>query len=73
MLEKKRGIQSSGYLFIFWFLLMVCAIPEFRTLINLYDQVSVATSHGDVVSLHSDTFSGKLYILLTWKEMYKFV
>ncbi|XP_063866563.1 multidrug resistance-associated protein 1-like isoform X5 [Scylla paramamosain] len=33
LLNKKRGLQTSGYLFIFWFLLMVCGIPEFRTLI----------------------------------------
>ncbi|KAK8748985.1 hypothetical protein OTU49_015624, partial [Cherax quadricarinatus] len=38
LMEKKRGIQSSGYLFIFWLLLMVCAIPEFRTSIILYDK-----------------------------------
>ncbi|XP_045104248.1 multidrug resistance-associated protein 1-like isoform X3 [Portunus trituberculatus] len=33
LLNKKRGLQTSGHLFIFWFLLMVCGIPEFRTLI----------------------------------------
>ncbi|CAL4099766.1 unnamed protein product, partial [Meganyctiphanes norvegica] len=29
---KKRGIQSSGVLFIFWFLLMFFSIPEYRSL-----------------------------------------
>nr|XP_045608210.1 multidrug resistance-associated protein 1-like isoform X2 [Procambarus clarkii] len=29
LIEKKRGIQSSGYLFMFWLLVVVCAIPEY--------------------------------------------
>ncbi|KAK3859641.1 hypothetical protein Pcinc_034255 [Petrolisthes cinctipes] len=34
MLEKKRGMQSSPILFFFWFLLMVCGIAEFQTLLR---------------------------------------
>ncbi|XP_042224815.1 multidrug resistance-associated protein 1-like isoform X3 [Homarus americanus] len=41
MLDKKYGIQSSGYLFIFWLLLMVFAIPEFYTNINNGENVNV--------------------------------
>ncbi|XP_069171929.1 multidrug resistance-associated protein 1 isoform X6 [Procambarus clarkii] len=52
LMEKKRGIQSSGYLFIFWLLVVVCAIPEFRTSIRLYDQAE-----------DPDTFSFVLYVV----------
>ncbi|XP_063605857.1 multidrug resistance-associated protein 1-like [Penaeus indicus] len=31
MMEKKRGIQSSGVIFMFWLLLVICGIPEYRT------------------------------------------
>ncbi|XP_050728625.1 multidrug resistance-associated protein 1-like isoform X3 [Eriocheir sinensis] len=36
LLNKKRGLQRSGYLFLYCFLLMVCSIPEFRSLIIQY-------------------------------------
>ncbi|KAG0706860.1 Multidrug resistance-associated protein 1 [Chionoecetes opilio] len=29
LVEKKRGFQSSGYLFLFWLLAVLCFIPEF--------------------------------------------
>lgn len=31
LMEKKRGIQSSGVIFMFWLLLVICGIPEYRT------------------------------------------
>lgn len=31
MFHRKKGIRSSGLLFLFWGLLMVAAIPQFRT------------------------------------------
>ncbi|XP_071542397.1 multidrug resistance-associated protein 1-like isoform X3 [Panulirus ornatus] len=45
LIEKKRGIQSSGYLFIFWLLLVVCAIPEYYSyFIDFGDQVADSNS-----------------------------
>ncbi|XP_068238012.1 multidrug resistance-associated protein 1-like isoform X2 [Palaemon carinicauda] len=39
VMEKKRGIQSCGYLFMFWLLLFLCGLPEFRTyLLNVQDE-----------------------------------
>ncbi|XP_069159719.1 multidrug resistance-associated protein 1 [Procambarus clarkii] len=61
MLEKKRGMQSSGYLFTFWLLLMVLAIPEFRTTIRLYDQTDDQDS--DVDSLRLSVYC--LYFFFT--------
>ncbi|KAK8748976.1 hypothetical protein OTU49_015623, partial [Cherax quadricarinatus] len=41
LLERKQGIQSSGYLFIFWFLAVICAIPEYSSyFINIHHQVT---------------------------------
>ncbi|XP_069998353.1 multidrug resistance-associated protein 1 isoform X3 [Penaeus vannamei] len=31
IMEKRRGIQSSGYLFLFWLLLLIFGIPEYCT------------------------------------------
>lgn len=31
LMEKKRGIQSSGVIFMFWLLLVIFGIPEYRT------------------------------------------
>ncbi|KAK7081053.1 Canalicular multispecific organic anion transporter 1, partial [Halocaridina rubra] len=31
LMEKKRGIQSCGYLFLFWLLSVICGLPEYRT------------------------------------------
>uniref|UniRef100_A0A3B3ZRJ8 Uncharacterized protein n=1 Tax=Periophthalmus magnuspinnatus TaxID=409849 RepID=A0A3B3ZRJ8_9GOBI len=42
-LERLRGVQSSGVLFIFWFLSVLCAIVPFRSkILQLYSQVSEA-------------------------------
>lgn len=32
--NKKYGMHSSGLLLLFWFLLALCGIPEFRTVIR---------------------------------------
>ncbi|XP_033840128.1 ATP-binding cassette sub-family C member 3 isoform X4 [Periophthalmus magnuspinnatus] len=38
-LERLRGVQSSGVLFIFWFLSVLCAIVPFRSkILQLYSQ-----------------------------------
>lgn len=34
IVEKKRGIQSSGYLFLFWVFAVVCFLPEFLSHIS---------------------------------------
>ncbi|XP_042861563.1 multidrug resistance-associated protein 1-like isoform X1 [Penaeus japonicus] len=31
LMEKKRGIQSSGVIFMFWLFMVICGIPEYRT------------------------------------------
>ncbi|CAL4110031.1 unnamed protein product, partial [Meganyctiphanes norvegica] len=31
LVEKKRGMQSSGYLWIFWFLMLISSVPEYRS------------------------------------------
>ncbi|XP_042226170.1 multidrug resistance-associated protein 1-like isoform X1 [Homarus americanus] len=39
LIEKKRGFQSSGYLFIFWLLLVICGIPEYGSyFVSIQDQ-----------------------------------
>ncbi|XP_063585006.1 multidrug resistance-associated protein 1-like isoform X1 [Penaeus indicus] len=39
VMEKKRGIQSSGYLFLFWMLLLIFGIPEYYMyFLNLSDE-----------------------------------
>ncbi|XP_076174831.1 multidrug-Resistance like Protein 1 isoform X2 [Ptiloglossa arizonensis] len=34
--NKKRGMQTSGLLFLFWFLLVICGIVQCRSLLRLY-------------------------------------
>lgn len=42
LMEKKRGIQSSGVIFMFWLLLVICGIPEYRTyFLNILSEVSM--------------------------------
>ncbi|XP_068237783.1 multidrug resistance-associated protein 1-like isoform X4 [Palaemon carinicauda] len=36
LLERRRGFQSSGYLFLFWVLLVLCGIPEYASYITNY-------------------------------------
>lgn len=48
MLDKKRGLQSSPILFLFWFLLMFCGIGELQTLIRQYDMVSDLACCGSI-------------------------
>ncbi|CAL4058622.1 unnamed protein product, partial [Meganyctiphanes norvegica] len=43
LVGKKRGIQSSGVLFLFWLILMVCAIPEYYSLFNNYNDPVIDT------------------------------
>lgn len=44
LMEKKRGIQSSGVIFMFWLFMVICGIPEYRTyFINILGEVSVST------------------------------
>lgn len=50
MLDKKRGLQSSPILFLFWFLLMFCGIGEFQTLIRQYDTVSDLALYWEEIS-----------------------
>ncbi|KAK7082098.1 Canalicular multispecific organic anion transporter 1 [Halocaridina rubra] len=48
--EKKRGIQSSGYLFLFWLMLVLCSIPEYRTwFINISDDPDSTDTVGFVL------------------------
>ncbi|XP_055643285.1 multidrug resistance-associated protein 1 isoform X8 [Toxorhynchites rutilus septentrionalis] len=35
-LNKLNGMRTSGLLFLFWFLLIVCSIPRFRTEVRSY-------------------------------------
>ncbi|ROT73105.1 putative multidrug resistance-associated protein 1 isoform X4 [Penaeus vannamei] len=40
LMEKKRGIQSSGVIFMFWLLLVIFGIPEYRTyFLNVLNEV----------------------------------
>lgn len=45
LLHRKNGVRSSGLVFIFWFTLMVLAIPQYRTEIR-YLQTSTEASDG---------------------------
>lgn len=42
-MHQKQGHQSSGTLFIFWLLLVVCAIPQLMSEINSYDSDNLNT------------------------------
>lgn len=37
-MHRKRGISSSGLVFLFWFILMVLAIPQFRDEIRQFER-----------------------------------
>jgi len=39
--EKRRGIQSSGFLHIFWTLLMLCSIPQYVHDFNLNEDKTI--------------------------------
>ncbi|XP_055920592.1 multidrug resistance-associated protein 1-like [Eupeodes corollae] len=58
-LNRRFGVQSSGTLFLFWFLLVLLAIPQFRTEIRDY------TDRHD----HSEIFSDAQ---MSWAD-YKFI
>ncbi|XP_076297622.1 multidrug-Resistance like Protein 1 isoform X1 [Lasioglossum baleicum] len=34
--NKKRGMRTSGLLFLFWFLLAICGVVQYRSLLRLY-------------------------------------
>ncbi|XP_017881737.1 multidrug resistance-associated protein 1 isoform X2 [Ceratina calcarata] len=42
--NKKYGIRSSGLLFLFWFLLVVCGVVQYRSLLRLYINKGEVTS-----------------------------
>ncbi|XP_076374474.1 multidrug-Resistance like Protein 1 isoform X2 [Megalopta genalis] len=34
--NKKRGMRTSGLLFLFWFLVVICGVVQYRTILRLY-------------------------------------
>lgn len=42
IVHRKKGIRSSGLLFIFWTALMICAVPQYRT------EIRYIMSRGDL-------------------------
>ncbi|KZC08998.1 Multidrug resistance-associated protein 1 [Dufourea novaeangliae] len=41
--NRKRGMRTSGLLFLFWFLLVVCGIVQYRSLLRMYINEGTAT------------------------------
>ncbi|XP_043270601.1 multidrug resistance-associated protein 1 isoform X1 [Venturia canescens] len=39
--NRKHGMRTSGTLFLFWFFLVLCGIPRYRTLLSSLDQAEV--------------------------------
>lgn len=52
--ERLRGVQSSGVLFLFWFLSVLCAIVPFRSKIL---QISLKVKHHKTATVKSIVFS----------------
>ncbi|KAH1017925.1 hypothetical protein HUJ05_008511 [Dendroctonus ponderosae] len=48
--NKVYGVQSSGVLFIFWFLCCICGIPQFRTEIRQVQSEAALEHHYEYVS-----------------------
>lgn len=48
--NKVYGVQSSGVLFIFWFLCCVCGIPQFRSEVRMAQSEAAMENHYEYVS-----------------------
>ncbi|KAL7641498.1 UNVERIFIED_CONTAM: hypothetical protein RMT77_007369 [Armadillidium vulgare] len=60
VLEKRKGIQTSGVIFGFWFLMLICQVPAFKSSI-------IAINHGkDIASLDSRKEAAILCTLMTY-------
>nr|XP_031833208.1 multidrug resistance-associated protein 1-like isoform X3 [Nomia melanderi] len=44
MYNKKRGMRTSGLLFLFWFLLVVCGVVQYRSVLRLINKEEVTYS-----------------------------